>query len=302
MTLEKWKEKVLHSTLDESVNFITPASKGYFEARYVKREPEQIICYLSSQSACSMRCRFCHLTATGQLDGVNAKLEDFLAQAKHVFGHFEKTFPAGSGIRAENEYVNYNFMARGEPLLNPLITEDWRDLYFPLRLEAGLANLTPKYNISTIMPKQNKRELVDMFRRGFPTIYYSLYSADPAFRKKWLPNAMDVDDALQQLADYQKLSNKIVKLHWCFIKDENDTIDGVMEIADKIKKYRLQTNVNIVRYNPYDATYGEETAPEKLEALAEIFGMALSAPVQVVTRVGPDVYASCGQFFNSENN
>lgn len=80
----KAREITIHkSKIDQSVNITYPAPNiGIFETRYVRREDEYFIIYLSSQSGCDQACKMCHLTATGQNKYENATLEEYLHQAK----------------------------------------------------------------------------------------------------------------------------------------------------------------------------------------------------------------------------
>src|SRR3954470_14116196 len=102
------------SSEDASVNFDRPADVGRIECRYVRRCPDYVVVYLSSQTGCNQGCRMCHLTATGQTRLRDVTHEEFLEQAATVLDHYRReTAPARA--------VHFNFMARGEPLANPVL-------------------------------------------------------------------------------------------------------------------------------------------------------------------------------------
>ena len=158
----------------------------------------------------------------------------------------------------------------------------------------------PRYLISTIMPKSFENYSLDeVFPIHQPDIYYSIYSMDPAFRKKWLPLAMDPDLALEKLAAWQRHSNKIPKIHYAFIKGENDSEQDIHDICDAILKHDLRVNLNIVRYNPADDKRGVESCGDVLQRNLGIFHARLpQIRSKVHPRVGFDVNASCGMFVN----
>lgn len=281
--------KVLHSHIDESVNFVEDALTGFIEARYVRREEDYFIAYLSSQTGCNRGCQFCHLTASRQTKFDEVDFQGFVEQAKTIFQHYRADRPAKT--------VHFNFMARGEPLMNPWIRQDSARLLTRLGEMATDNDLHPKFNISTIMPIDTPRpfpqkKLAQMFPIVTPTIYYSLYSVNPDWRKKWLPAAMPVDQALDELAEYQSLSKKIVKLHGAFIAGENDNEVDVLRMMEAVKASGLRTEFNVVRYNPFDTSQGVESP--HLDRIAAQIGSFM--PIKTITRVGPDVAASCGQF------
>jgi len=82
-----------YSHIDDSVNFIDKFGPGsYFESRYVRRHPEYVACYLSTQTGCEHNCRMCHLTITGQNKNVkDASIVDLFLQAEDVLTHYAKT-------------------------------------------------------------------------------------------------------------------------------------------------------------------------------------------------------------------
>lgn len=283
--------ETLFSKEDASVNFITPAQVGVFEARYVRREDKYLAIYLSTQSGCRQACRFCHLTATGQTDLVDATSTDVVRQADQVFSHYDNLLSARAKI------AHYNFMARGEPLESTAILLDNMELFSRLAERALKRGLRPKFLVSTILPNSLTTPLEDVFPLYHPEIYYSIYSTDPEFRKRWLPKAMPVERALQMLQSWQRNTGKIPKIHYALIEGENDSKADTDLICDAIEDANLICNFNLVRYNPYSGRHGKEPAievvRERMHQLKERFPMSR---VKMIDRVGFDVKASCGMF------
>lgn len=276
--------QVLKDTHDPSVNFVEQQLTGFIETRYVRRRDDYFIAYLSSQTGCNRGCKMCHLTATNQTQFKNCDMTDFIKQFEQVLSHYERETPA--------KLVHVNFMARGEPMANPTITETSTELLYMLGSMAKERNLATKFNISTIMPLTLRKNLVDCFPFITPTMYYSIYSMDPAFRKKWLPASLPVNTSLELLRDYQDVSKKIIKFHGAFIQGENDHVDQVREMAHEIWHKGIRGEFNIVRYNPLTPEQGVESS--NLEAIQEVISEYM--PCKVIPRVGTTVYASCGQF------
>lgn len=282
---------ILKSQIDQSVNFTYPsATVGTLEARYVRRQDDYFITYLSSQSGCDMACRFCHLTSLGETKLDNARLEDFLEQARLVLGYYDQQKPAN--------LVHFNFMARGEPLNNPLIRYESDKLLLALKGLADERQLNSKFLISTILPKAlDSLTLPQMFPDVHPEIYYSIYSMKPEFRRRWLAKAQSAERGLEMLKEWQEFSGKVPKIHFAFIEGQNDSEEDMHLIADAIKAVDLTVNLNIVRYNPYDHRYGKEPDEAIVIRNADLLSSLIKAPsTRVVPKVGMDVKASCGMF------
>lgn len=284
----------LNSCQDQSVNFVfTGDYPGKMEARYVRRKDYYLACYLSSQTGCNQVCKMCHLTATKQFAMVNVDVDGYMQQAEEVLRYYRtQNRPA--------KVIHFNFMARGEALNNKnLVKEGDYEILEALAKLAWSHKLHPRFNISTIMPKQfSEMELIDRFPIIYPDFYYSIYSVSDQFRQEWLKNAMPVDDALDKLYRWQEVTKKIVKLHWAFIKGQNDSPEDVINLCRRIKGSKLKCDINIVRYNPHSEEYGEESDESTFESNLNLMESTLSSntKIDIIPRVGFDVAASCGMF------
>ena len=283
--------KVLNSQIDRSVNFVEEQLVGFLESRFVRKCDEYFIAYLSSQTGCNRGCTFCHLTATGQTSFVDSSHNDFMAQAIQIFKHYRKQDKPA-------KYMHYNFMARGEPLANKILLDSGDELLTKLGQVSKEEGLPAKFNISTIMPITLKKSLTDIFQYINPTIYYSIYSTSPEWRQKWMPAAMEPNEALRMLKEYQDFSKKIVKLHYAFIAGENDSAEEVNSICDVVEKHNLICEFNLVRYNPASPDQGIESSDEIIARNIGIISnrFRFNTKVQMIPRVGFDVKASCGMF------
>lgn len=288
-----WQDR--HSSLDASVNFIAKTvDGGSFEARYVQRDPSYFIAYLSSQSGCNQACRFCHLTQMRETMMQQASIEDYHAQFEKVLAHYD----------AQEQPVarfNVNLMARGEPLLNPNFTGRFDEFCTPIARAAEVRGIDYRVNISSIFPKEAAAvDLVESFSGHPVTIFWSLYSLDTRFRKRWLPKACDPKQTLERLLRWQAATGHEVVIHHALIKGENDRLCDHLAIRDFIAGSGLKARLNLVRYNSHNSRTGDEASDRSYEEALRIIGKALPvAGSRVVPRVGKDVAASCGMFIAS---
>lgn len=289
------------SEMDQSVNFEHRFEDhpGLLEARYVQRDPDYFIVYLSSQTGCKQACRMCWLTATGQTELRDVTVEEYLSQAERVFEHYA-TLVRENSRWASATKVHFNFMARGEPFANKHFIENADEILRGLKAIADRWCLDSKFLISTIFPKTfDQYELTDVFKDPAvrPEIYYSLYSTDRDFRRKWLPKAIEPSIAMTLLARWNRSTGKVPKIHYAFIDGENDSLGDVLRCVELVKQYQLPVNWNIVRYNPPEGHYSKEPVEGHIQYLAGFIRRHLpDSKVKVIPRVGSDVKASCGTF------
>ncbi|WP_217925082.1 hypothetical protein [Miltoncostaea oceani] len=287
----------LDSDLDESVNWVTDlgGADGMIETRYVRRRDDYLICYLSSQGGCGRGCRMCALTASRQTRGIDMTVPQIIAQARTVLDHYDGLVADGCPVA---QTIHFNFMSRGEVLANPLIRDGADEMLWALTQMSRERGLMPSFKLSTIMPRAMADEDLNRIFGGIPVdFYYSLYSTDPGFRRRWLPDALDHEEALAKLVRYQAASRKVPVIHWAYIEGENDSVADTQAIVAAVNAAGLRCDVNIVRYNPFSAEQGREPALEVIERNAAILAAGIpGARVQIVGRVGFDVKASCGMF------
>lgn len=301
-------KQTFKSQLDQSVN-VVPESN--LESRYVQRDGgDTAAIYLSSQRGCDRACRMCHLTQTGQTDMTHATLEEFVQQAKDALR--EGAVRRLMADQAHPVRIHYNFMARGEPLLNPTVFKDWDNLAKALfdTAQAEFPGVEVKFKISTIFSEIYVRDkdgyLIDGYEdlpftgRHMPEIYYSMYSTFGDFRRRFLPKAEDYQDALMVLSRYIQRGGK-ARAHGAFILMQNDNMNHILEMCSNLKSIGL-TTFNIVRFNTPDPTKMREVDEDYLQGIVEMMTRA-GMTVQVVQRVGDEVCtASCGMFYNPEKD
>jgi adenine C2-methylase RlmN of 23S rRNA A2503 and tRNA A37 len=281
------------SSFDKSINYSKLTSDGgMIETRFVQRLKDRFIVYISSMSGCDKACRFCHLTQTGQTMAMNLTRDQMLEQAETVLS---------SSAYPEATTVHYNFMARGEPMTNPMVN---KHLFHDLKLAAEKRGLFPRIKISSILPTDfHAFDPTSLWDEESPAIdfYYSLYNPDPAWRKRWIPKALPPEEALAWLAKWQQVTGNRVILHWALIDGENDTEYNAREATRLENEAGLNWDFNLVRYNPANGK-SKEASEDQIERFLSVLRNEVSDAnrVKVIPRVGFDVKASCGMFLTPE--
>ena len=283
--------KIHFSKEDNSVNFVRRTDDGgMLETRFVRRTEDYFIIYVSSHIGCRHACRFCHLTQTGQTMFTTATIQNLKDQVELVMNYYES-------LESSAKRVHINFMARGDALSSSVIWDEF-DEFATFSTDLAERNgLDIRFNISTIFPTDSEdKNLIDGFEKWPVYFYWSLYSLDETFRKRWLPRAQSPEVVAQRLYDYQKRTGREIIFHWAFIEDQNDHVD---DIREWILSTKLKGRFNLVRYNPHNTRMGKEPAENKLINLFDELMPAMSiSGSRIIPRVGFDVSASCGMFLD----
>src|SRR5690606_15412150 len=207
------------------------------------------------------------------------------------------------------------FMARGEPLLNPLVHNSWDELSEEILktiYSATGVTVPVHFLISTIFPMTLSAEktetmlLVMANSTTPPRIYYSAYPCPQDTRRKWVPKGhmlfrsmMFLDLYGGELQDYGM--DDLNKIHFPVIKGVTDDLDFHRTFTSKMCiAGRPVDSINLIRYNPPYVGHSEEADDETYEKVAEIY-REYGYRVKIIPRVGADVKASCGTFLNLSN-
>ena len=299
----------LQSTVDASINHVIQTQDGgFWESRWVQRDPSYGIIYVSSQSGCDQSCRFCHLTATRQTQTTQATVEDFVLQARRVLESVQALVEQDAGW-VKPEKIHINFMARGEPLLNPEVVHPQTMLWDALEqvVHEVLPGVLVYFKVSTIMPQtwwawmKEKPHQVTLPLDPRVQLYYSLYSLNPQFRKRFVPKAMDPHLALDLLVQHQGRTGQEMVIHHALIQGQNDDLHTIDAWLSAVQERGLRVKFNLVRYNPPHASAGVETEEDQLQLNFQHIQHVLGHPdSRIVPRVGWDVKASCGMFITPQ--
>lgn len=267
--------QIARSKLDNALNIVKPQTVGSIETRYVDKGEYQVI-YISSQTGCNHGCRFCHLTTSGQTAYEDVSRRWFLDQARTGLDHAR-----------DGRTLHFDYMARGEPLANPVLNSDTLLAMSDEAFRRGFRRV--RHLISTIMPRRfvETCDLITRFPTFAPDIYYSLYTVDEDKRKHWMPNAAPAYAALLALKQWQDFTRKIPQIHFAVVPGLNDSEEAISNVCDYIWQADLRVNFNIIEYNP---AFGPA------EAKRIVREMLPESKVNLIPRIAPDVNVACGMF------
>jgi len=332
------KFQIFPSKEDSSMNYVADlGSEGIIECRYVKRPSKNHHnIYLSAQTYCAQGCLFCHLTDTKQNKGREITTEEIADQAEAVMlGIFLRKMKLNSLAHNSvifDDEIHFLFMARGDVLAST-IPYRWKEICEAIDERVIRCGFDPEkviFKISTIFPKcfretfidNNQDDLIAMdvtmdellvhyFKQGikqrhWPVFYYSLYSVDPVWLSKWMPNAECIKTALEAFKEWQRVTGMKVGIHFSPLANGTFAQHTLRTVAIKVMQSKLEPFWNLVYFNA-PSSFTNPLYHNNQDDMMEHFAKKIRewfpyAQVQIQPRVGKDVAASCGMFGYSKDN
>lgn len=234
---------------------------------------ENLTACVSSQIGCAVNCSFC---ATGKRGFIrNLTYKEIIEQVL--------TIQRDTGLKV----TNVVFMGQGEPLLNLdnvlKAMEIFNDCF-----QIGARRIT--VSTSGIIPGIERLANEKMQS----TLALSLHAPNHDTRAKLMPieNRYNINDLHVALKKYIEKTGRRITIEYLLIKDLNDTLESVKELAHYLQD--IKCNINLIPYNPTaknDYQKPSNNSIMRFKALMEQTGKKVTVRLER----GADIDAACGQ-------
>lgn len=272
--------------------------------------------FVSSSAGCFMKCKFCYLTIK---NSSYAKLSEemILSNLKEAFLQELQDNPSVC-----NKYIKVNWMGMGEdhivrPTLIRNVTNDFVEWLVTHNYVQGLDGV----DVASTLPKNNGKWINELKRldndlrrftlnpnnknsvhasndypdynqRSIVRFFYSLHSCIQETRNHLIPNALPINEAIQQMQDYSENERYNLILHHMFLNGVNDSREEVSKLLEFMKTMKRH-ELRILRYNTCRNNTFKES--RKFDFIIEqLIETVPRLKVQIST--GTEVRAACGQF------
>lgn len=268
-------EKKLVSALDGTVKYLFSLSDGEcIESVVMKYNHGYTIC-ISSQVGCNMGCRFCASTIGGKVRNLSAG--EIISQVMKASEDLN--------IRISNIVM----MGIGEPLDN---FENVKKFLINVNDKRGLNIGYRHISLSTcgIVPK-----ILELAKMDIPiTLSVSLHATTNEKRTEIMPvnKKYPIEQLLQAVRDYQKVTGRRVSFEYAMIKDKNDSDTDAKELSRLLSG--IMCHVNLIPVNSVSERGFEKPPLDKINKFIKV--LEKNKIVATVRReLGSDINASCGQ-------
>lgn len=259
---------------------------------------------ISCSKGCQMTCQFCHLTQKGadfaplSDSQVEQNLKDVIMQQAEI----------DPSIRTKT--IKLCWMGMGEAILKPEMVLNVSMNVINWALTEGYASAVDGIDISTVIPKINKRwqdviqSLIEQTstlprnphnasNRTLVRVFYSLHSANQVLRDELIPNTKTIDKAIAELKELEAKTGIDLIFHYMFMDGINDSQSQVDELIALYKEKDLtNSELRILRYNA--ATNGVTESDYMKNIIAQLEGEIPVLKVQHSS--GASVDSACGMF------
>jgi len=263
--------KYLQRTEDDNI-----IETGYYDL------DEYVIC-ISSQIGCSMNCVFCSTAAPLDSQRPNLKFirnltsGEIVRQVKNVLNLLDEN-------NLSRKRILFSYMGMGEPFLNydnvmesiRALSQDYpgsRATIATLGTKAGLIRKSAHNKFNVLLK-----------------IHLSLHAPNDELRRRILPKAENIDNALEALRYFSLTRNTPCKVNYILIKDINDSKVQAIQLAKLLRNYPFTVKLsNLNNFNQL-----ESSTLDKFELFEDILNSYDIETCRFFS-TGTEIQAGCGQ-------
>ncbi|OED48533.1 23S rRNA (adenine(2503)-C(2))-methyltransferase [Rhodobacteraceae bacterium (ex Bugula neritina AB1)] len=258
------------------------------EVVYIPEDDRGTLC-ISSQVGCTLTCSFCH-TGTQKLVR-NLTPAEIVGQVMMARDDLEE-WPVPGAPKEETRLLsNIVLMGMGEPLYN---FDNVRDAMKIAMDPEGISLSRRRITLSTsgVVPEiaRTAQEIGCLLAISFHATTNETRDMLVPINKRW-----NIDQLLQALADYPKVSNsERITFEYVMLDGVNDTDEDAHRLIDHIKRYNIPAKINLIPFNEWPGSPYKRSSNNRIRAFANIIYQAGYASPIRKTR-GDDIMAACGQ-------
>lgn len=259
--------------------------KNLVETVFIPEEKRATLC-ISSQIGCTLACKFCH-TGTQTLVR-NLTAEEILLQiiiAKDFLNDFNHQ------PNQAKKLTNIVFMGMGEPFFN---YDNVKKSVEILTDQNGLDFSNRRVTISTsgLVP-----EILKASTELKTELAISLHSADDKIRTDIMAinKKYPLDQLMKACKTYnQENPQRKITFEYVMLNQVNDSEEDAKKLAHLIKKYNLNSKVNLIPFNPWQSCDFVDSGQKQTKLFQQILKNNNIIATIRKTR-GQDAMAACGQ-------
>ncbi len=283
-----------HRAADGTIKWLFDVGAGDAVESVFIPEPDRATLCISSQAGCAVGCPFC---STGH-QGFSRNLDtgEIVAQLWFAEHEMRRRLQRPAGERVISNVV---MMGMGEPLQN------YAALLPALRVMLddhgyGLSRRRVTVSTSGVVP------MIDRLREDCPVaLAVSLHAPDDALRNELVPlnRKYGIAELLAACRRYlSRAPRDFITLEYCMLDGVNDSIQQAEALlallgpqgASARSDAGLAAKVNLIPFNPFEASGLKRSPPERVSAFAEVLQAGGLVTTVRKTR-GDDIAAACGQ-------
>jgi len=277
--------EIVRSKTDKTIKFVFLSGGQVIEFSYINKDDGKDIICAPTQTACNLGCKFCFLSDI-KLPVRNLMPYEIIVPVYFIIKELRLLEK-----KMADTALLISYMGCGEPLLN---IDNVIEASRVIRNQMGSSYKVVRFAAASLIPALSLMEkfIEEMKRNGLKVKFHlSLHSADPMVRKGLMPSAGLIEESIELVEKFVRLTGNSAEIHYALIQNVNDRdMDAKALIALLARK---SISVKFLAYNAKPSVNFEGS--ERVEYFQTMLGLA-GIQTEFYRPPGWDVGSSCGQF------